>query len=516
MKIGVFNRYWNTQGGGEKYTGTLIEILSREHEIDLICTEPVDLAGLSGRLDLDLTRVNFIQWPSLSCAELTPYTREYDLFINSTYFSTLISQARKSAYVVFFPQTVLHFPLGETWHKWLTSFCRLISPSHSLEPESGFSPPEPDGRCWSGAEARFFLPRKAFRNGIARIPLAPSSFVPEILSIQSDGPPISYSVDEGSISIRSANPTDMRITLSCRTVSPMAAGLGSDTRELGICIALAPLNAWNSKVALFRRRLSRLISRQDSTFIASYDIHIAISQYTNRWLQKRWGVTGQILTPPIDVARFLPPPGNRKQKTILSVGRFFAGGHNKKHLEMLRAFRRMCDRGEIPDGWEYHLAGSVGQNLPEHRLYFEEVLKLADGYPVKILENLPFEDLQRQYHAASIFWHASGWGEDENRYPERFEHFGMTTCEAMAAGCVPVVIAKAGQIEIVQDDVNGYTFDTESELVEKTRNLIALYGSDQLSALSEKIMQSVHQFDNEHFSRRLHEIIASLPRGHVA
>lgn len=510
MKIGVFNRYWNTKGGGEKYTGTIIEILSREHEIDLICTEAVDLTEISGRLDLDLSRVNFVQWPALSCAELAPFTKNYDLFINSTYFSTLASHARKSVYIVFFPQAVLPFLLGKAEHKLLTSILRLISPTSGLEPESGFFPAEPDGRCWSGAEARFFLSGKTFRNGVARIPLVPSAFSPEILSIQGNGTPVTYSVDNESISIQSAAPGDMRITLRCHPVCPKTAGLGDDSRELGVCIAFPPTN----RIKHLLRRINQRLARHDTVFIDSYDIHVAISQYTNHWLQKRWGVVGQILTPPIDVDRFLPPTGNQKQKIILSVGRFFAGGHNKKHLEMLRAFRGMCDRSEIPEGWEYHLAGSVHRDLPEHMQYFEEILKLADGYPVKILENLPFADLQREYHAASIFWHASGWGENENRHPERFEHFGMTTCEAMAAGCIPVVIARAGQIEIVQDGVNGFTFETESELVEKTRNLIALYGSEQFHEFSKKISHTVNQFDNEHFTQRLHEIIASLPSEH--
>lgn len=510
MKIGVFNRYWNTKGGGEKYTGTIIELLSREHEVDLICTEYVDLTEISDRLDLDLSRVNFVQWPPLSCAELAPFTREYELFINSTYFSTLISHARQSVYIVFFPQAVVLPLLGKTGHKLLSSFCHLIAPPTGLEPEAGFYPPESDGRCWSGAEARFFLPGKVFRNGVARIPLVPSAFSPEILSIQGNGVPINYSVDNESISIHSEIPEDMRITLRCRPVCPKTAGHGNDSRELGVCIAFPPFNAGNPKIDHLRRRLISFLARHDTSFIASYDTHIAISQYTNHWLQKRWGVTGQILTPPIDVARFQPPPGNEKQKIILSVGRFFAGGHNKKHLEMLRVFRGMYDRGEIPEGWEYHLAGSVHRNLPEHLKYFEEIQKLADGYPIRIMENLPFSDLQKEYHAASIFWHASGWGENENRHPERFEHFGMTTCEAMAAGCIPVVIAKAGQIEIVQDGINGFTFNTESELVEKTRNLILLHESNQSRVLMQDLAASVRQFDHEHFSLRLHQILDTV------
>ena len=41
-----------------------------------------------------------------------------------------------------------------------------------------------------------------------------------------------------------------------------------------------------------------------------------------------------------------------------------------------------------------------------------------------------------------------------------FEHFGITTVEAMAAGCVPVVIDKADQREIVRHVTDGYRWTT--------------------------------------------------------
>jgi glycosyltransferase involved in cell wall biosynthesis len=49
-----------------------------------------------------------------------------------------------------------------------------------------------------------------------------------------------------------------------------------------------------------------------------------------------------------------------------------------------------------------------------------------------------------------------------------FEHFGIVTAEAMAAGCVPVVINKGGQSEIVRHGVSGFLWDTLDELKEYT------------------------------------------------
>ena len=49
----------------------------------------------------------------------------------------------------------------------------------------------------------------------------------------------------------------------------------------------------------------------------------------------------------------------------------------------------------------------------------------------------------------------------------------MTTVEAMSAGCIPVVINKGGQPEIVNSEY-GYLWDEPKYLVKCTEQLIAL------------------------------------------
>jgi glycosyltransferase involved in cell wall biosynthesis len=48
------------------------------------------------------------------------------------------------------------------------------------------------------------------------------------------------------------------------------------------------------------------------------------------------------------------------------------------------------------------------------------------------------------------------------------EHFGMTTLEAMVCGCIPIVINKAGQTEIVEHGISGFLWNTLDELIELT------------------------------------------------
>ena len=72
---------------------------------------------------------------------------------------------------------------------------------------------------------------------------------------------------------------------------------------------------------------------------------------------------------------------------------------------------------------------------------------------------------------AAVFWHAMGFGEDQDANPLAMEHFGIATVEAMARGCVPVVIKRGGQPEIVRHGVDGFLWETLEELEHYTRLL---------------------------------------------
>ena len=209
---------------------------------------------------------------------------------------------------------------------------------------------------------------------------------------------------------------------------------------------------------------SRLLS---FIMLQSYDRIICNSSFTRRWIQKRCAkrLPVDVLYPPCDVEEFAP---GKKENRILSVGRYFVGWHNKKQLEMVAIFKKMVDGGLT--GWEYH---QVGSTLPGKldQEYLRKVQDEARGYPIAIHTDVSFEEMKRLYAQSKIYWHATGLAEDEIRYPERMEHFGMSTVEAMAAGCVPVVINRGGQPEIVTHDVNGLLWDTEEQLLKQTKKV---------------------------------------------
>jgi glycosyltransferase involved in cell wall biosynthesis len=112
------------------------------------------------------------------------------------------------------------------------------------------------------------------------------------------------------------------------------------------------------------------------------------------------------------------------------------------------------------------------------------------------------------YNESAIYWHASGYGEDEERDPVRFEHFGITTVEGMAAGCVPVVLGKGGQTEIVSHGQNGYLWYNLNEL----KNLTLRLCQDIVlrNHLAYEAMQDSRKYSTNKFNSRLSSLLDEL------
>lgn len=233
----------------------------------------------------------------------------------------------------------------------------------------------------------------------------------------------------------------------------------------------------------------------------SYQLKTAISEFSRRWTQRRWRIDCEVVYPPVDTHFHRV----EKEKIILSVGRFAIEAKYKKQEEMLKTFGRIKEG--CSKGWEYFCVGVVGET-PEHRAYFEALSDIAESNGGQLIANMGRENLKSLYERASIFWHAAGYGEDENTRPVFLEHFGMSTVEAMAAGCVPVVINKGGQPEIVEHGVSGFLWETLDELREYTHLLI---NDERLRAeMAEAARKRARLFSRESFVANLLGRLGSL------
>lgn len=234
-----------------------------------------------------------------------------------------------------------------------------------------------------------------------------------------------------------------------------------------------------------RKLLNRIKLRKIKTVVCN-------SNFTKKFIDKEYGVSSIVLYPPVNVEAF---KSAKKENIILSVGRFTDLLHNKRQDVLVEAFKKLKFKN-----WKLIIVGGD----EEGKKYVANLRKMAKGFPIEIITNPRFNELKIFYSQAKIFWTAAGFGINEEKEPEKVEHFGITTVEAMAAGCVPVVIRKGGQPEIVKEGINGLLWEKEEELVEKTLKLIK--EPKLLEKLAKVAEKRVADFSEERFCQQLKEI----------
>ena len=74
----------------------------------------------------------------------------------------------------------------------------------------------------------------------------------------------------------------------------------------------------------------------------------------------------------------------------------------------------------------------------------------------------------------------------------------------MATGCVPVVIDKAGQKEIINPGVDGALWEQRSDWIAKTVSLIQ--NPEQLKRIAASAIVTAQQYSDEAFTRRWDEL----------
>jgi glycosyltransferase involved in cell wall biosynthesis len=519
LKTAVYNRFLQSMGGGERHSGMLAQVLAEDgHEVDLIAHDDVGKEILADHLGLQLGKVNLRVVPDEGEERLARVSEEYDLFVNATYMSRLAPRAKHNLYLCFFPTPVDHDLTG-----WRRTAVRLLG-AWARPPEGGFQygafhrfgigwfPPEGGRRrsyTWTSGEAWLTLvpgPATSLTFDVGR----PGAAGPATLRISDE--------DGNELATATADPSgfhrvavsigvrehDARLKFESGTFVP---GPG-DSRSLGVAVSRLRLvgNARGPRQFLAERFPWLLRDPRDTSWLKAYERVLANSEFTRGWIRRYWDVDADLLFPPIRVHELHPAA---KRQAIVTVGRFIARGHghSKKQLEMVKAFGEMVRRGSLP-GWKLHVVGGLE---PAQRAYFDQVAQAAEGLPVELHPNAPRPLVEQLLATSSVFWSATGLGEDEQTAPWTFEHFGMTTVEAMAAGCVPVVIDKAGQREIVRHGQDGYRWSTVEELEARTGEVAA--DPELRDRLGTAAIERAADFSDEAFAARWREIAQRLGIG---
>jgi glycosyltransferase involved in cell wall biosynthesis len=183
-----------------------------------------------------------------------------------------------------------------------------------------------------------------------------------------------------------------------------------------------------------------------------------------------------IIQPPVR-ALSAPLDCERRSGMVLSVGRFFSGGHSKRQDELIAAFRMLGEANR-----SLHLAGTVHDHQNSREM-FELCQTKAQELPVTFYPNATRPDLAKLYAQSDCYWHGAGLGADRDSEPEKFEHFGITVVEAMASGCVPFVLDHGGPASIVTSGKDGWTYRTKNELTQLTSHFLTSMSADAVSEM---------------------------------
>jgi hypothetical protein len=123
-------------------------------------------------------------------------------------------------------------------------------------------------------------------------------------------------------------------------------------------------------------------------------------------------------------------------------------------------------------GWRLVVWGGSDRSASHETL--TDLRGAAEGLPVSIKVNLPFSRLRELYGAASVYLHAIGLDRDPESSPWRFEHFAMTTVEAMAAEAIPFVLGASGQRKIVTHQKNRCFWHAREESAAQLRDFTSI------------------------------------------
>jgi glycosyltransferase involved in cell wall biosynthesis len=218
-----------------------------------------------------------------------------------------------------------------------------------------------------------------------------------------------------------------------------------------------------------------------------------------QWLKNIWNIdnTRSVIVNP--AVGLMPQQKKDKTNSIFVCSRI----EHSKNIEILIDTYLSCEF--LKETCKLIIAGSV---IEETASYAAQICNMIQNYQnfVVLHENPSRVEIEDYFNDAKIFWHAKGYQVDEETNPYELEHFGITTVEAMSAGCVPVVINKGGQKEIIDNGVNGFRWDTPEELIEKT--IYLLQHDEERKKMAACAVHRANNFSLDKFTQNLNNALS--------
>jgi glycosyltransferase involved in cell wall biosynthesis len=493
MRIGIFNEHWHTLGGGEQSALQIAAALQSQHEVALICTEPIEKKVLENHCQENLSAINLIfSKPVNHSLELM--TSDFDVFINHSHQSTLRNFAKFGIYQVMFPQDLRHSKFDQTELTSKRQWTYLVDRIHGLN--LGLQGED----CFVARDAAWFSLSSGHKSDYLTMKMsAPTGTILR-----------STVFNHSDNSIVSTNDTLFEngkheiISLSVKS-GPCVIGFRAINAQLSQATKV-PFKLYSVRDSDNRQYGATEISSNSNSnaehplhFLSSYNLLVSNSEYTQFWTEKFLGYQSTVIYPPV----VLSSKQSSFESQILSVGRFFGGDnvHSKNQHVMVECVRSLPT--DFLKEWKLVLVGGTSR---EHRMYAENVRAQAQGLPVVLLFNASRELLLEELQKSSIYWHLAGFGSDLTIHPESAEHFGIAIVEAMSAGIIPLAYNAGGPREILKNFPD-LLFNTLDELKQKT--ILFSQHNNQIDDLRRRLRKESEKYGSAIYHNSWQQLITS-------
>jgi len=213
------------------------------------------------------------------------------------------------------------------------------------------------------------------------------------------------------------------------------------------------------------------------------NIILANSSSTQNDCIKRWNREDCfVLHPPIKVDEIPVCDPSVKEDICIVLSRIDPA----KRIELaIEAFS-----SEILRDKKLFIIGYVSKDNERYYYKLADLCKKCSN--ISLFPNLKRADVLSLLSKAKVFFH-----------PRPNEHFGIATVEAMAAGCLPVVHASRGPLEVVADNERyGLVYTDTKELPE-----LINYAFDSAKDFQYKLRSRALDYDIAHFKKKFYTII---------
>ncbi len=206
------------------------------------------------------------------------------------------------------------------------------------------------------------------------------------------------------------------------------------------------------------------------------------SEFTKENAKRMFDGNYKVIYPPVQIKEFKDKVEGRSKKGIASTGSFSIEKNQMLQVEIAK---------EIPE-IEFSICGK-SKRMPS---YFKKVKNEAKKLTnVRLFPNISFEKLKEKLLKSLIFIHTS-----------KNEPFGISTVEAIAAGCIPVVHNSGGQREVVP--FKELRFKDKEEAVKIIKEILK-WNEKKRQDYRKKLQKHIEKFDEKIFKDKIIDILKS-------